>query len=336
MATKKTGLVPPRGGIETPEMARQDIARQKKAATKKKPAKKVKPPSEKAAKKDDLATILEANYPQYAFLLRNPDVFGQDVVDVFRRADAESWTEDRLVAALQQTRYWTTTVASAKNFDALNDADKQTFVDQALLDIKGVTGVEGIDPALLNTFARDMARRGVKGESLKTMAYQFVFNQGVQTKAAQQALFSQEATAMKATARAYGQILTDDQIRTNLSTGKRATDLQVMYREKLKAQYPHLAAQLDADLTFDDITSDYKQVAAQLLERNPDSIDFMKPEFMEAIAARDEKGNVRQLSLGEWQRKLKTDDRYGYDNTNQAVRDARAMVAGLARAFGRI
>ena len=338
MASKKVSAVsPPRGGIETPEMARRDIAAQKKspvkkAAPKKKPAgNKVQP-----KKPDDLETVLEANYPQYSFILRNPDVFGQDVVDVLRRADAEDWTADRFVAAIQQTRYWTTTVASAKNFDALNDPDRQTLMDQTMLEVKGITGVEGIDPTLLNTFIRDMTRRGVKGDSLKTMTYQFVFNQGVQTKAAKEALFTQEASAMKLMARSYGQMITDDQIRTNLTNGVKAGDLQVKYRAKLKALYPHLSSQLDADLTFDEIVSDYRQLAAQTLERNPESIDFMKPEFMEAIATRDDKGNTRQLSLGEWQQKLRTDDRYGYSKTNQAVREARTLATALARAFGRI
>lgn len=335
MASKKS-TVPPRGGIETPEMARADIARQKKTEPKpRKTTKKVRPPAVTPSP-DDLETVLEANYPQYSFILRNPDVFGQDVVDILRRADAEDWTADRFVAAIQQTKYWNSTVAAAKNFDALNDPDKQTLVDQTLNDIRGVTGAEGVDPTVLNQFARDMARRGVKGDNLKTMTYQFVFNQGVQLKAAQQALFSKDASAMKQMARSYGQILTDDQIRNNLSAGKKPADLQVMYREKLKAQYPHLSSQLDADLTFEDIVSDYRQIAAQTLEKPSDSIDFMKPEFMEAIASRDEKGNVRQLSLGEWQQKLRTDDRYGYTKTNQAVREARTLAASLARAFGRI
>lgn len=109
-----------------------------------------------------------------------------------------------------------------------------------------------------------------------------------------------------------------------------------MYRERLKAQYPHLSSQLDADLTFEDIVTDYRQIAARTLETSPDAIDFTKPEYMEAIAARDEKGNVRQLSLGEWQQKLRTDSRYGYTKTNQAVREAQNIASGLAKAFGRI
>lgn len=335
-AKKKTAVVSPRGGIETPEMAKKDIAGQKKAVTPKKKSKKKATPPPKEKAKDDLETILQSQYPQLAYVLQNPQVFGEDMVDVLRRADTENWTAERLVAAIRQTNYWNTTVAEAKTFDSLTEADKQTKIDEAISEIKGITGVEGIDKTVLNTFARDMARRGVKGDSLKTLTYQFVFNQGMQIQAAQRALFSQDAAEMKRIAKVYGQILTDEQIKTNLSSGKKPVDLQVMYREKLKAQYPHLASQLDADLTFDDITSDYRQIAAQTLERDATTIDFMRPEFMEAIASRDDKGGVRQLSLGEWQQKLRTDNRYGYSKTTQAVREARVLAASLARAFGRI
>lgn len=283
-----------------------------------------------------LEDVLQANYPQYAYLLKNPDVFGQDVVDAFRTADRDDWEPERLAAAIRQTTYWQTTVALAKNFDAATEADRQALVDDVFSQIKGITGVESIETSAVNTFARDMARRGVKGENLKTMTYQFIFREGNATRAAQEALFSQDAADMKSMAKMYGSSLTDDDVRNYLGQGKKPADLQRMYREKLKAQYPHLAGQLDADLTFQDIVGDYQRLAAQVLEKTPESIDFMKPEYMEAIASRDANGNTRQLSLGEWQTKLKTDDRYGYSKTKTAIRDARVLASNIARSFGKV
>lgn len=326
--------IPPRGGIETVEMAKADVARQKKQPTKKVTKPRVKPKPKPKPK--SLEQILEQDYPQYAFVLQNPELFGADVIAVLRRADKENWDNNRLAGALQQTTYWQTTVAAAKNFDALTEVDKQTQIDQTLNEIKQVSDVGTLDSQAVSLFARDMARRGIKGETLKTMTYQFIFKQGVDTAAAQEALFSETAAQMKSTAKSYGVPLSDDQIRTYLEQGKTPQDLTRMYRERLKAQYPHLSSQLDADLTFEDIVTDYRQIAARTLETSPDAIDFTKPEYMEAIAARDEKGNVRQLSLGEWQQKLRTDSRYGYTKTNQAVREAQNIASGLAKAFGRI
>lgn len=287
-------------------------------------------------RKPSIDEAVRQNYPQFSYMLDNPDFFGKDVVDIFRRATSENWTPDRFAGAIQATKYWQNTVGAAKNFDAAPEADKQTRIDNTLREINSVTEVGSLDQGEVATFARDMARRGLTGDALKQMTYQFVFRQGVETDAAQQALFTETAAQMRRISKAYGSSLGDDQIRTYLEEGKTPQNLQAMYREKLKAQYPHLASQLDADLTYEDIVADYRQMAAQILERSPDQIDFTKPEFMEAVATRDTNGTTRQLSLGEWSTKLKTDDRYGYSKTNTAIQQARTLSSNIARTFGRV
>ena len=337
MAQTMGSPIPPRGGIETAEMAKADVQRQKKKpSTKPKPKPETKTKPETKAKKERLEDVVAANYPHLSYIFENPETFGQDVVNLLRRADKEQWEPQRFASALVKTNYWQTTVAAAKNFDAAPEADKQTKIDNTLREIRGVTDVANIDEAELNTFARDMARRGITGDNLRTLTYQLAFKKGAETEAAQRALYTQEAADMRRMAKMYGAVLDDTQIEGYLTQGKKATDLQAMYREKLKAQYPHLASQLDADMTFEDIISDYRQVAAQVLDTDAASIDFSKPEFLESVAMRDEKGNTRQMSLGEWRTKLKTDDRYGYANTSQAKQTANQLAFSLAQAFGRI
>jgi hypothetical protein len=81
---------------------------------------------------------------------------------------------------------------------------------------------------------------------------------------------------------------------------------------------------------------DTQDVASNVLEKTGAEIDFSKPEFIQSIATRDEKGNYRQLSLGEWQTKLKTDDTYGYSKTKKAVQDARKLASSIAESFGKV
>lgn len=295
-----------------------------------------KPPANE--KQPTLEENVRKYYPQLSFMLDNPELYGQDVVDIFRRATnpKSTWTFDRFATAIQGTNYWKTTVAAAKNFDSGTEADRQNLIDATLREINGVSEVGSLDQAAVSTFARDMARRGIQGDQLRQMTYQFIFQQGIETQAAEQALFSENAANMRRIAKSYGAILDDNQVRTYLSEGKTPQNLQAMYREKMKAQYPHLAPQLDADLTYEEIIQDYKQLAARVLEKSPDAIDFSKPEYMEAIATRDANGNMRQLSLGEWDIKLKTDDRYGYSKTNTAIQEARTLASSIARSFGRI
>lgn len=287
-------------------------------------------------KKKSLEQVVKENFPQYSYLLEDPEMFGQDMIAVFRQGIKSGWTADRFAGAITNTNYWKTTVGAAKRFDASTPADQEDLMNQTRTELQAVSDFSGLSDAQVGTFVRDMTRRGIKGENLKKMAYSLVFQQGIESEAAKEALFSENASQIKKIAKAYGASLDDTTVSTYLKDGRQPADIQRMYKEKLKGLYPHLASQLDADLTFDDITNDYKYVASQVLERPGTDIDFSKPEFIESIASRDEKGNYRQLSLGEWQIKLKTDDKYGYSKTKKAVQDARKLAASIAESFGKV
>lgn len=322
---------------QTPE---QIAAAKKKAAAaaKLKAATAAKKKAEEAAKKKKLSLNenVRQNYPEFVYLLDDPTLFGQEVTDVLREAVDKGWTVDRFRGAVMDTPYWQNTVASAKQYDAAPDADRKASEDAARLAINGVTDLSGIPEEKISAFVKGMARNNVQGDALKKMVYSFAFTEGKALKAESAALATKDASDMKAIIKAYGGSVTDNEIESYLTGGKKPADIQSIYKEKLKGQYPHLVSQLDAGLTFDDITKDYKSVAANVLETTSEAIDFMKPEFMDSIAKRDDKGNLRQMSLGEWTQALKTDTRYGYAKTTTAKQDARAMVASIGKAFGRV
>lgn len=290
----------------------------------------------KQAKKPSWESVVRKDYPQFAYLLDNPDLFGADLVATMKNAVRLGWSPDRFRGAISNTNYWKTTTSSAKRFDAATPADQQALIDETSAELNQISEFGELDQAQVGVFTRDMARRGIKGDNLKKFAYSFIFKQGVDTEAAKQAMESEQATLIKKVAKAYGTSLNDDDVRSYLEQGKTGAEVARMYKEKLKGQYPHLAGQLDADLTFDDITADYKRAAASILERTDQDIDFTKPEFMEAIATRDDKGNTRQLSMGEWVSKLKSDSRYGYSKTKTAIRDAQNLASSIARSFGKV
>lgn len=287
-------------------------------------------------KKKSLEQNVKENFPQYSYLLESPEIFGEDMIGVFRKAIKNEWTPDRLAGAITNTNYWKTTVGAAKRFDAATPADQETLIQDTRSELQSVSDFSGLSDSEVGTFVRDMARRGISGENLKKMAYSLIFQKGVESEAAKEALFSENASNIKKVAKSYGASLDDATVASYLQEGRQPADIQRMYKEKLKGLYPHLASQLDADLTFDDITNDYKYLASRILERPGTEIDFSKPEFLESIATRDDKGNVRQLSLSEWQTKLKTDDKYGYSKTKTAIQDARKLASSIAESFGKV
>jgi hypothetical protein len=289
-----------------------------------------------ATKKQSLQDSVKKNFPQFSYLFEQPELFGQDMLDLFKKAVKSGYTPERFRGELQKTTYWQTTVSAAKNFDAAPPADQQTKIDSTLEEIKGVTDIDALPPEELSKFTRDMARRGVSGENLKRLAYGLVFKNGLATQAATEALNSSNAMGIRKIAKEYGYNIDDATVQSYLEKGESPESVTRKYIEKAKGLHPHLAPQFDAGLTFEDIVSDYQRVAASVLEKSASEIDFTKPQYMEAIATRDDKGNTRQLSLSEWQSKLKTDDKYGYSKTKTAIQDARTLASSIAKSFGKV
>ena len=100
-----------------------------------------------------------------------------------------------------------------------------------------------------------------------------------------------------------------------------------------KGQFSQLADQIDAGLSLDDIFRNYRGYAADVLEVDPNSIDFMRdPKWSEAFGTKE----TGQLSLSDWVTKLKSDTRFGWQYTKQANQQATDVALSIARAFGKV
>jgi hypothetical protein len=94
-----------------------------------------------------------------------------------------------------------------------------------------------------------------------------------------------------------------------------------------------LSDQIDAGLSLDDIFSQYKRYASDVLELDESKIDFMKDPKWQTAFGTKESG---QMNLGDWVAKLKTDTNYGWQFTKQANQQATDIGMVLARAFGKV
>lgn len=154
------------------------------------------------------------------------------------------------------------------------------------------------------------------------------------------ARISSEAMAIKQLAKSYNYAISDAELQAVLTgapmpgTGKPVSQDELLNKMKASAKgvLPHLSSQIDAGLSLKDISENYKQYAAQILERDPNQIDMFQGPFLDAFG-NAEKG---QMSLGDWVAKLKSDPRYGYQNTKAANRDAQSLALTIAKAFGKV
>lgn len=291
---------------------------------------------------DALAKIKEL-FPDYAFFFDTESGgFGQDIRDLLIRAVEGNFTTARFEAEYKQTKYYKETADKVKAWNGKTKAQKDEETENKLADLRAeyadLFDFEGADK-IARDIATNIARLGLTGNRLKNFVYAEALRlRPTGTKAP--TLETNEADTLRSLVREYGYMPTEDEINSILSgtpdrKGMLLNKNTLIERAKnsAKALYPHLSAQLDAGLSLDDLFKNYKTYAAQVLELDPNQIDFVTdPKWAEAFGTEKD----GPMSLAGWQTKLKTDPKYGWRFTNQANQQATSVVSTLERAFGLI
>jgi hypothetical protein len=289
------------------------------------------------------------DYPAYSDWTTDQVVsyFGQDFVDIIK-STVESgieYSDEELKALLKSTTYFNSVSDKQYKFDTLRDGEQQALIEtskRAIVDEFGDVGLSATD---LAEIAKTAARSGLTGTGLKQTVYQYAFRKGGMATAptspamATRALEGSDADAIRKSARAYGYQVSDAEVEAAL-TGGMYNGLAVSKdsilekaQKAAKGKYFHLADQIDAGLSLDDIFGTYKKYAATLLEVDENEIDYLSdPKWSDAFGSKD----TGQLSLTDWTQKIKSDSKFGWQFTKQANDQATDIALTLARAFGKV
>ena len=285
-----------------------------------------------AAREAQLTAKVKELFPQFAFLLDPNSGFGADVAALLKKAVVGGYEPARFQAEYQNTKYYTTTSASVRAWDAATPAARETGTASFRTAIQDNYGDVINDPATLEKVAQGAARLGLSGTALK----HFVFAQAALTGAANDIKQSSEADRIRKLASDYGYRLSDSELQSVLTGTLPEQQLTERAKQALLGEMPNLKPQLDAGLTLSNVFGNYQSLAAKTLELDPNTVNVSDGKFRQALSASDGKGGFRQLSLGEWEQKLRTDPQYGYQFTKQANRDATSIALSIARAFGKV
>ena len=308
-----------------------------------------KPP---ATPKQDWRSAFVARFPQYAKLVDGGPgeqearaKFGDDLIDliqdVAKRPNQYDFTTqagvDAFNAKVRATKYFNETVESAKAFDALLDVDKADKIRANRITIASGYGDLGLTTKELDDITLVATRRGLSGLALSQYVNSVV---GTRARGKQDLLDSLDAQALKKVAADYGYNPPDlnEQILAALQ-GKEyngeAITVDTLKKKGValaKAAHFQLAPQLDAGLSLSEIFSSYRDTAANTLELSPESISFNDPKFRVAFGG----PNTPPPTLGEWETMLRTDPKYGFENTKKAKRDAMTLATTIAKTFGEV
>ena len=289
------------------------------------------------------------DYPAYSDWTTDQVVsyFGQDFVDIIK-STVESgieYSDEELKALLKSTTYFNSVSDKQYKFDTLRDGEQQALIETSKRSIVDEFGDVGLSATDLAEIAKTAARSGLTGTGLKQTVYQYAFRKGGMATAptspamATRALEGSDADAIRKSARAYGYMVSDAEITAALTGGMynglavSSESILQKAQKDAKGKYFHLADQIDAGLSLDDIFGTYKKYAATLLEVDENEIDYLSdPKWADAFGSKD----TGQLSLTDWTQKIKSDSKFGWQFTKQANDQATDIALTLARAFGKV
>jgi hypothetical protein len=104
-------------------------------------------------------------------------------------------------------------------------------------------------------------------------------------------------------------------------------------RDLAKVSYAPFADLLDRGVSVETIFSPYQQIASRVLEKAPDQVAFLDGNGVPTQFASALMGE-KPMSLTDWITKLKSDDKYGWQFTNEAKQQASNLVMDLEKKFG--
>lgn len=288
---------------------------------------------------EELDNAIRTNYPSVWSLINQPGVR-----DVLRQAIEGNWPSSRTQVMLQQTPYYTQTSDTQRQWDILLATDPATARqrgDAMTLQVLHAAQTLGIqlDPTQQWDMVTNALRNSWGAQEINhALLFGAAFT-GLQTTG--QGDIAGAAANVKALASNYGVPLSDQsatQWALGIKDGVVTSDsLTAYFIEQAKSRFPSLSAALDSGVTVKQYIDPYIQDAQQQLGVNPNDVNINDPKWSVMLdGARDDKGNPVAMSRDQWVSTLRTDPRYGYDQTSQGQLAATQLATGLSQKFGLI
>lgn len=238
---------------------------------------------------------------------------------------------------------WLTPESQARFAGQLQGTDfyVELKTNDTVRNIKSLVGDLGFDKTPFNTFLKDAMNFGWKDDTLKQKVYEEAFRKDpatgnyVNTTTVERVRKSSPYLSVANIGKAFFSTVSDSTIAGVLTGSMIQDDVVRQQRELAKGKYGHLSNLIDQGLSLADISDSYKTQASKILERDPNSIDMSQGAYSTAFDFGEE-GKKRLMSTSEWEIKLRSDATFGWDKTQNARDEARALASSISQAFGRV
>lgn len=263
----------------------------------------------------------------------------EELGPILREAAQKNWSDQRLLTALRNTKWYKSREPSERAWDqaiALDPKSKDKDIEQRSIGIQEILAQfnETLTPEQIRDLAITSLRsdwsdqqlfRGIAAEAMKGGPQQGNVRFGIVGRTVRDLATRYAVPLSEQAMDSYAQRIASGDIVQ--------ADYENILRNQAKSLYPSLSAELDRGLDIATITDPYRQVAASTLGISADMVNFADPKWNAALNFDDGKGR-RMMTLYEWGQHIRTNEQYGYDQTPDARNKAYNMVDRLGRMFG--
>lgn len=279
----------------------------------------------------DVDTYLAQNYGHLSYLLSIPEV-----ANIVKTAREKGWGDDEIEGAITGSQWWKTTTDSKRLWQDQKTTDPASAarsLDAQVQNLRTSSQKYGIqiDDARLRQIAETSLEMGwTSAQSNEALSKEFHYQAGQSTAI---------VGRLKDLAGDYYIPLSDGALQqwgqSIIAGGGDESQFNQYVKDQAKSMFPTAAGAIDRGVTVKAFTDPYRQIASQTLELDPDSINFSDPKYLAALNQPDPKtGDHRLMSLSEWSDHIKKDDRYGWDQTQNARNEATDMAQKITKVFG--
>lgn len=265
---------------------------------------------------------------------------------LFNRAVSKNLTPARFVAELRDTKWFQSQSESQRKYLVLKTSDPAQYratVNQRISSIENLWGQMGgkaPSRATIAKLADSSLKFGWNDEQVgEHISRSINWKQDVQ-KNTLRGNAASNMNQLKKLGSQYGVSLSNDWYAGALESLASDENTLEAYQNHIKnmakKQYVQFADELDSGMTMQDVIEPYKQSMANILELNPGQIDLKDSQIRSMlsyrVADKNGAGVPGQMSLTEFEDKLRQDDRWQY--TQNARDKGMAVVDNLVTRWG--
>jgi hypothetical protein len=254
------------------------------------------------------------------------------------QAVKNEWSTTKFQAKLKQTPWWENHTRAQREWQVALAEDPAT-AEESLKDyetqIKTMAQTLGVD--LGDRQLKDLAEKAARNQWDSTeiqmvVGRQFKLGKPGSAQTGQASTVTQQLETM---ADQYAMPMSRQQKAkwtTAILQGKQTVEgYDDLMREKAKNAYPHLADAIDRAGSVRGWADSYLQQAANMLGVSPDDMNLKRGKWAKILAPT---ADGKPPSMDQWERLLMTDQKYGYDKTNNAQSEAASLAMNLAQRMG--